>query len=254
MNTHAPSAQIHLPRDLPEEVAQALRSFCEAAVAAFGKELRSIVLFGSAAEGKMRATSDVNVLVVLDRFDRALADPMREEARLAHAAVRLQPMFLLTEEIVPAADAFAVKFEDILSRHVVLVGNDPFLGIQIPRDRIIQRLRQDLLNMTIRLRATYVLTSLREEQLAREIADAAAPLRSSALSIRVLEGHPAEAPKAALEAIAAAAPGGPWNDVLAGLSDAREDGRLAPGVAGDLLIRIIALAAALRERIDRLPK
>ncbi len=254
MNTGAKSGPINLPAQLPDEVAQALRSFCAAAMGAFGQELRSIVLFGSAAEGRMRATSDVNVLVVLNRFDRVLADPMREEARLAYAAVHLQPMFLLADEITLAADAFAVKFEDILSRHVVLVGHDPFTGMQIPRDRIIQRLREDLLNMTIRLRATYVLTSLREEQLAREIADAAAPLRSSALSMRVLEGHPAEAPKAALEAVAADLPDGPWNDVLRGLSDAREDGELAPGVAPDLLIRIIALAAALRERIDRLQK
>lgn len=250
MNTIA--LPIALPHDTPEDVAQSLRSFCAALVAAFGPHLRSIVLFGSAAEGRMRATSDVNVLVVLDQFDRKLADPMREEARLARATVRLQPMFLLADEIALAADAFAVKFEDILSRRFILAGEDPFAGLTIARDRILYRLRQVLLDTTIRLRATYVLTSLREEQLAREVADAAAPLRSSALSIRVLEGHPAVSPKAALEAIAAELPGGPWNDVLAGFSDAREDGALAPGAAPDLLMRIIALSAALRERVDRM--
>lgn len=200
----------------------------------------------------MRATSDVNVLVVLDQFDRKLADPIREDARLARATVRLQPMFLLANEVTLAADAFSVKFEDILSRRFVLAGVDPFAGLTIPRDRIIHRLQQVLLNTIIRLRATYVLTSLREEQLAREIAEASAPLRSSALSIRVLEGHPASSPKAALEAIAPELPGGPWSDVLTGFSDAREDGMLPPGAAPDLLMRIIALASALRERVDRL--
>ena len=252
MNTIRSDRPIELPRDIPDDVAQALRSFCAALNAAFGSHLRSVVLFGSAAEGRMRATSDVNVLVVLDQFDRKLVDPIREEARLARATVRLQPMFMLGNEIALAADAFAVKFEDILSRRFVLTGEDPFAGMTIPRDRIIYRLRQVLLDTTIRLRATYVLTSLREEQLAREVADAAAPLRSSALSIRVLEGHQAASPKAALEAIAADLPGGPWNDVLTGFSDAREDGALAPGAAPDLLMRIIALAAALRERVDRL--
>ena len=192
------SAPVQLPRDLPEDIAATIRSFSAACTEAFGAQLRSIVLFGSAAEGTLRATSDVNVLVVLDRFDRALADPIREQARLARATVRLHPMFMLAEEIALAADAFAVKFEDILTRRFVVAGTDPFAGLTISRDKIIFRLRQVLLDITIRLRATYVLTSLREEQLAREIADAAAPLRSSALSICVLEGRSAASPKAAL--------------------------------------------------------
>ncbi len=55
-----------------------LDAVVDAARRAFGDDLRSIVLFGSAAEGRLRATSDVNLMLVLRRF---LAD--MESLRLA---------------------------------------------------------------------------------------------------------------------------------------------------------------------------
>lgn len=237
-----------LPSQLPEDVALGLEEFCRAAIDAFGDALRAIVLFGSAAEGRLRATSDVNVLVVLGRFEQAQVDRVREAARTALAAIQLHAMFVLTEELPAAAEAFAVKFQDILNRHAVLAGEDPFAGLSISRQRIVERVRQDLLDTCIRLRATYVRVSLREEQLARVIAEAAAPLRAAAAAIAALEGKPADHPKEALAALSSSLPGGPWTDVLSGLSDAREDARLPPGVGAKLLMRIIDLAVALRER------
>lgn len=242
-----------LPSNLPAEVAIGLSEFTNAALAAFGDALSAIVLFGSAAEGRLRATSDVNVLLVLRSFEQQRVDQVREAARTALAAIQLHAMFVLTDELPAAAEAFAVKFHDILNRRIVLAGEDPFRGITIPRARIIERLRQDLLNTSIRLRATYVLVSLREEQLAREIAEAAAPLRAAAAAIVALEGKPAPSPKEALAMLALELPGGPWIDVLDGLSDARADARLPAGVGAKLLMRIIDLAVALRERAAQVP-
>src|SRR5438105_14027330 len=48
------------------EVSQALEGFVEAARAAFGTNLVSVTLYGSGAEGRIRASSDVNLIVVLD--------------------------------------------------------------------------------------------------------------------------------------------------------------------------------------------
>jgi len=42
---------------------------CCAPSAAFGDSLRSVILYGSGAEGRFRPTSDVNLLIVLSRFD-----------------------------------------------------------------------------------------------------------------------------------------------------------------------------------------
>src|SRR4029453_11684762 len=83
----------------PADVAQALEAFVGATRTAFGDHLESIVLYGSAAEGALRATSDVNVIVVLRAFDGERAARVREAARLVPAAVRLLAMVMLHPEV-----------------------------------------------------------------------------------------------------------------------------------------------------------
>src|SRR5438067_66390 len=114
---------------LPVEVSQALREFVDGAKSALGPDLVSIVLFGSAAEGRMRATSDVNLILVLARFDRRSIDALREALRTAHALIRLEVMLILEAEVPAAAEAFAVKFADIRERHRLLHGKDLFAGL-----------------------------------------------------------------------------------------------------------------------------
>jgi predicted nucleotidyltransferase len=150
---------------LPPNVGHVLTGFVEAARSAFGHDLRAVVLYGSGAEGKLRATSDVNVLLVLSEFDRKKADQLREPLRLAQAAIRLRAMFLLESELHPVMQAFAVKFADILRRRRVLYGNDPFEGISISRGDAIVRLKQTLLNLTLRLREAYIARRLLDDHL-----------------------------------------------------------------------------------------
>jgi len=69
-------------------------------------------------------------------------------------------MFLLNAEIPAAVCSFAPKFADILRRRFILYGEDPFASISIPREAEIRQLKQQLLNMTLRLRSVYVARSL----------------------------------------------------------------------------------------------
>jgi predicted nucleotidyltransferase len=237
---------------LPAEVARVLQEFVVAAHEAFGDRLESVVLFGSAAEGALRATSDVNVILVLSAFERERADRLREALTTAHAAVRLKAMFLLAEEVAGAAEAFAQKFDDVRRRHRVLWGRDPFAGLAPSRAALIRRLDQVLLNLTLRLRAAYVERSLREEQLVAVVADAAPPLRTAAASLRELEGRPAPSAKAALREAAMALGGPAAEAALVRMSQARETATLPAGVAGDVLVDLIALARGLRARLRAL--
>ncbi len=238
--------------NLPPGVAAALQTFVSVATQALRDDLVSVVLYGSAAEGRLRATSDVNVILVLRRFDAAGVASLREPLRVAEAAVRLTPMFLLESEVPAAAAAFAAKFADVRRRHRVLHGSDPFATLEIPRDAEIFRLKQVLLNLTLRLRFLYVSRSLREEQLALVLADIAAPLRSVAATLRELHGEPALPAKEALELAAAAlAPDG-YREALQHLSQARESRALPPGAAGAAALRLLDLASALRARVETL--
>jgi len=237
--------------DLPAMVAAVLKTVLATATASLGPELRSVVLFGSAAEGRLRATSDVNLIFVLTRFDQAKIDPIREALRAAQAQAQVSVMFLLTSEVADAAEVFAVKFGDVMRRHRVLFGEDVFANLTTSRSSRILRLRQVLLNLILRLRARYAMTSLREEQLALAVADAAGPLRAAAATILELTGQAVPGPREAL-ARAAQDLGGRWNQALEHMSTARETRQLAPGTASATLLALLELAEALRARAAQL--
>lgn len=241
-----------LTQDLPDDVVRALDEFVAAARAAFGDDLVSVLLYGSAAEGALRATSDVNVILVLSSFVPAKADQLRDPLRTAHAAVKLSAMFLLRDEVGAAAQAFAQKFADILRRRRVLYGEDPFSTISIPREVVVARLNQVLLNLTLRMRAFYVERGLREEQLAGMVAQMAGPIRACAASLLELEGEVPGSPKEALRRFTESLGEPGWAQILAQLSQARETRVLPPGVAGETVLRLIELTQRLRERSRRL--
>jgi len=234
---------------LPGDVARALDDFVAAARAAFGDQLESVVLYGSAAEGALRATSDVNVVLVLRAFERERADLLREPIRVAHATVRLRAMFLLAEEVAGAAEAFAQKFDDVRRRHRVLWGRDPFAALAPSRAALLARINQVLLNLTLRLRAAYVERGLYEEQLVAVVADAAPPLRTAAASLLELEGHPGASPKLALREVALALGGPATEAALSRMSQARDTGTLPASAGGQTLLDLIELARALRTRL-----
>jgi predicted nucleotidyltransferase len=237
---------------LPAPVAKMLADFVDAAQRAFGRDLDSVVLYGSAAEGKLRATSDVNVVLVLTAFEKDSADLLREPLRMAQAAVNLRAMFLVKSEIPAAAEAFAPKFADILRRHRVLYGSDPFAALQIPRASEILQLQQQLLNLVLRLRSSYVLESLREEQLTLLIADWAGPLRSCAAALLELEGQPAESDKQALERVAAELEKPASEIMLPLVSRARETRAVPAGQASTILFYLLELARWMHARAARL--
>ncbi len=239
-------------QDLPPEVQEQLVAFTEAAKAAWGPQLVSVILFGSAAEGRLRLTSDVNLLLVLQRFAREDVDKIREPFRVARATIRLGVMFVLESELERVAAAFAVKFDDILSRHRILYGANPLARLEVSRPAAVARLRQVLLNLRLRLRERYALVSLREEQLAEVIADNAGPLRACAAMLLRLEGHAAESPKEALRRVVADMREASLEEALIRISAAREQGFLPVGSAPAVAFRMMELAERLQERVDRL--
>lgn len=68
-----------------ERAERGLSDLVAAARQALGDTLDSM-LYGSAAEGRLRPASDVNVIFVLNRFDGARVDALGEPVRVAPAA------------------------------------------------------------------------------------------------------------------------------------------------------------------------
>jgi len=238
--------QISLPDNLPEHVVRVLTSFVEAARAAFDGDLRAIVLYGSGAEGSLRPGSDVNVLVLLAAFDAAKAEQVREPLRAAHAAARLVAMFVTERELQPAMEAFAVKFGDIRRRRFVLFGSDPFANAVIPRESAIVRLRQTLLNLTLRMREIYISRGAQDEQLVRAIGEMAGPLRACAATLRELQGKAVPSAREAFSQAAAELLGEAGaGELTASITEARQSGALPAGKPAQTFRALLDIAQRL---------
>jgi len=227
-----------------------LTEIAEAAQRTFGSGLVSVVLFGSAAENRLRASSDVNLMILLERVEQAALDAFREPLRATHAAIRAEVMILTRNELQTAAQLFPVKYSDMRARHRVLAGTDPFERLEIPDADLRRQTREILMNTALRLRERYVRLSIRDEQLVPVIADSAGPLRAAAAALARLEGMNAASPREALANLAGEV-GVEYAAAVANLSRAREAGTLSAGNAGATLLALSRLAALLCDRAGR---
>jgi predicted nucleotidyltransferase len=237
---------------LPSHVEKILKDFVAACVKTFAGRLSSIVLFGSAAEGRMRATSDVNVIVVLNEYEQKDVADMAQTVRLARAVMRLDVMYLLASEIPTAIECFAQKFGDIVRRHKMLHGPDPFEGLAPTRGAEIYRLRQVIFNLQLRLRQGYAERAGLEDQLAMLLADVAGPLRTCAATLARLQSQGTFPPKEALERLVTSLGRADLTTAITDMSLVRE--RHAPA-SGDLtasVFLILEIVERIRTRAWRL--
>jgi len=244
------SSQIQLPPGLGSETGSTLRDFVERAREVFGERLRAAVLFGSAAEGRLRQQSDVNLILVLRDFSPETAAELSGALGLARAAVDLHVMFLEEAEIPAAFECFAQKFGDILRRHFVVYGADTLAGYEVSREDEILRTRQVLLNLGLRLRERYTLLASHPDKVAGAIGDAVGPLRTCAAALCEIEGKPAESPKEAFAAVVAGLGVSEWHYLPQYFSALREQGAPSAPAAADVIAHVLALATALRRRLE----
>jgi hypothetical protein len=235
---------------LPEITRKIIDEFLEAARTAFGENLRSVVLHGSAAEGALRPTSDLNLILVLDAFDPSQAERIRPSMRLAQSTIQLNAMFLLSNELPAAMRSFAPKFADVLRRRVVLFGVDPFAELTIPRDAELQQLRQQLLNITLRMRAVFTARGAREEQLAIFLARAIGPIRKLTDSFLRLENMPAISPQEALQKIGSELGVTDWSKVVDELDKIQTAQIGSNGLATQAFLKVLECVEKMRTKAE----
>jgi predicted nucleotidyltransferase len=228
--------------DLPATVREVLGEFVQALTEVIGPELECVLLFGSAAEGRLRPTSDVNVAVLAAKLNETQLNALRTALKAGRAAVGLTVMFLESAEFSDACESFGMKFADMKVRHRVLYGEDPFAGADIPRDAAIRRLRQVLLNLKLRLRERYAMDGDQDDRLALALADMTGPIRVSAATLLALRDGRDRPPKLALQEFCADPR---WISCLDGLSAVHGGRVLSTERARRLVADVLDLLAAL---------
>jgi hypothetical protein len=131
---------------------------------AAGKNLESVVLYGSAASGTYRpGTSDVNVLctlVTMNVHELQLLAPVVHW--WTHDEKEPPPLFFLTEELHRSTDVFAVESLDLKRVHRVLFGKDPIAELHIPMNLHRLQVERDLRLLLLRLRQHVLLAGKNE--------------------------------------------------------------------------------------------
>ncbi|HVX41108.1 MAG TPA: hypothetical protein VHB25_16190 [Gemmatimonadaceae bacterium] len=142
--------------------------------AAFGAELRSVVLYGSAAAGQTIAKKpDYNVLVIVDELGAARLTAASATARAWAESGNPAPLTMTSTEWRGSADIFPMEYADLLDRHKVLYGEPPFDGITVHVRDLRLQLEQEAMGKLLRLRQG-VLASGNDEGRQRELLEASA--------------------------------------------------------------------------------
>jgi hypothetical protein len=121
--------------------------------AAFGADLRAVVLFGSAAVGEhIPKRSDYNVLVIAESLGLERLHALSPTARAWAEAGNHPPLTFTTSEWRSSADIFPMEYADILERHRVLYGTPPFEGIHVDPVILRRQLEHEAMGKLLKLR------------------------------------------------------------------------------------------------------
>jgi predicted nucleotidyltransferase len=229
----------------PEELVEQLR-------AAFGTALRSVVLYGSAAAGEhIPKRSDYNVLVLVEPLS---LDQLRAAAAVARAwgeAGNPPPMTLTMREWRASSDIFAMEYADILERHKILYGEDPFNGIRVdPKDLRLQ-LEHEAMGKRLRLRQGVLAAGGDGRRQAELLADSVSTIMVIFRAVVRMEGGvPSKDNVAVSQAVAGRAgfDPAPFERVV---RHVRGEQAIAPAEAGNVIAGYLSGMEKLVEHLDR---
>jgi predicted nucleotidyltransferase len=159
---------------------------------AFGPELHSVVLYGSAATGDHNEKfSDYNVLCVLRNLSTRELRASEPVFRWWKEKGNPSPLLMTEEEVHTSTDCFPIEFHDIRERNKVLFGPDVVSGLEIDtsfyRAQVEHELRAKLLRL--RQKASGVLSD--KDALTRLMADSVATFCVLFRHSLILAGQPA---------------------------------------------------------------
>jgi predicted nucleotidyltransferase len=140
----------------PTTLFPAFRQDC---LEAFGEDLVSILLYGSAAGKHYRpGKSDINFLVVLseegiDRLDRAF--PLIRKWGKRNVAV---PLFLTEREVEASLDSFPVEYLNFRRNHVLVHGKDILDPLEFDPEMVRLQCEREVKGKLLILRKTFLET------------------------------------------------------------------------------------------------
>jgi hypothetical protein len=134
-------------------VSMTLDALVQQLQAVYGTDLRSVVLYGSAAAGtRLAKRSDVNVLVIVSGLTMQQLAAASATSVAWSEAGNPPPLTMTEREWRSSHDIFPMEYADILERHQVLYGAPPFEGIGVDTSHMRLQLEREAMGKLLRLR------------------------------------------------------------------------------------------------------
>ena len=142
---------------------------------AAGSNLKSLVLYGSAAGGEFHeAHSDLNILGVFERLDAATLARLHAVVQMWTGKGHPAPLLLTIAELNSAADIYAIEFLDIIARRRTLAGEDLFATLEVPMGLHRLQVERELRLNVLRLRQAALVAGEGSAQLGKLMLDSVA--------------------------------------------------------------------------------
>jgi predicted nucleotidyltransferase len=139
---------------------------------ALGASLRCVALYGSAAgDDWIPGRSDINTAIVVDGVTISVLDRLAAALAGWYRKGFALPLVVDPEYLRRACESFPMEIEDIRRRHRVVSGDDPFDGLHVERATLWRELEQEAHGKLVRLRAHYVGSAQRPQQLEQFLSD-----------------------------------------------------------------------------------
>lgn len=164
-------------------------AFLDDVKATHGRNLASVILYGSAAAGDfVPRKSDYNLLIALHQITpkdlRNAQACMREWAKMGHPV----PVYFTVDELQNAADVFPIEFHNMERARKVLYGADVLANVAISDEFLRHQTEYELRSKLIKLRREYIPASVSVEGLVNLMTESLSSFASLFRAVLLLLG------------------------------------------------------------------
>ena len=153
---------------IPDPLQKDILEFTQSLSAALGDDCVSIVLYGGMVKGKkIRETDNVNLMLVVKEIRTEVLDRIADPYLQHKRAKQFQMLTLSKEDLMSSTDVFPIKFLDMQQDYEVLAGTDLVAGLEISKANLRIRCEQEIKNLMLRLRQTYIANSSKPKVLSK---------------------------------------------------------------------------------------
>ena len=139
---------------IPDEI---FAGFCDDVKKAFGEQLVSVILFGSAGRGEyIPRKSDINFLVVLEDNSPSVLVAFRKDLARWRKRNVTTPLFLTEKYIQFSLDTFPLEFLEMQSAYKVLYGKDVLSGLRFEKSHLRTQAERELKGKLLHLRQEFL--------------------------------------------------------------------------------------------------